>query len=145
MEDNLISESDNKKRFLLRKPIRLLTLFLLYAVIMVEAMVVNTFNSNNASIRASLRVTEKTHAIFTFIYHLGQFISSILVIVVMRIQDQRKGTVLYSVYHFCCGNVFPILRQPNDYYDHLFFHWILCHGDECLYYFMDRSISHLLL
>ena len=98
MEDNLISESDNKKRFLLRKPIRLLTLFLLYAVIMVEAMVVNTFNSNNASIRASLRVTEKTHAIFTFIYHLGQFISSILVIVVMRIQDQRKGTVLYSVF-----------------------------------------------
>ena len=98
MEDNLISESDNKKRFLLRKPIRIITLFLLYAVIMVEAMVVNTFNSNNASIRASLRVTEKTHAIFTFIYHVGQFISSILVIVVMRIQDQRKGTVLYSVF-----------------------------------------------
>ena len=98
MEDNLISQSDNKKRFLLRKPIRIITLFLLYAVIMVQAMVTNTFNSSNASIRASLRITEKTHAIFTFIYHVGQFISAICVIVIMRIQDQRKGTVLYSVF-----------------------------------------------
>ena len=98
MEDNLISQSDNKKRFLLRKPIRIITLFLLYAVVMVQAMVTNTFNSSNASIRASLRITEKTHAIFTFIYHVGQFISAICVIVIMRIQDQRKGTVLYSVF-----------------------------------------------
>ena len=33
MEDNLITLQDNKKRFLLRKPIRIITLFLLYAVI----------------------------------------------------------------------------------------------------------------
>ena len=97
MEDNLISESDNKKRFLLRKPIRIITLFLLYAVIMAEAMVANTFTSTNANIRASLRITEKTHAIFTFIYHVGQFLSAICIIVIMR-NPQRKGTVLYSVF-----------------------------------------------
>ena len=97
MEDNLITETDNKKRFVLRKPIRIMTLFLLYAVIMAEAMVVNTFNSSNASIRAALRITEKTHAIFTFIYHVGQFLSAICVILVMR-RPQRKGTVLYSVF-----------------------------------------------
>jgi hypothetical protein len=97
MEDNLIAETDNKKRFVLRKPIRILTLFLLYAVIMAEAMVVNTFNSSNASIRAALRITEKTHAMFTFIYHVGQFLSAICIILVMR-RPQRKGTVLYSVF-----------------------------------------------
>ena len=97
MEDNLITQTDNKKRFLLRKPIRLMTLFLLYAVVMAEAMVTNTFNSSNASIRASLRITEKTHAIFTFIYHVGQFLSAICVMVIMK-NPQRKGTVLYSVF-----------------------------------------------
>ena len=97
MEDNLIATQDNKKRFLLRKPIRIITLFLLYAVIMAEAMVANTFTSTNANIRASLRITEKTHAIFTFIYHVGQFLSAICIIVIMR-NPQRKGTVLYSVF-----------------------------------------------
>ena len=97
MEDNLIAIQDNKKRFLLRKPIRIITLFLLYAVIMAEAMVANTFTSTNANIRASLRITEKTHAIFTFIYHVGQFLSAICIIVIMR-NPQRKGTVLYSVF-----------------------------------------------
>ena len=97
MEDNLITLQDNKKRFLLRKPIRIITLFLLYAVIMAEAMVANTFTSTNANIRASLRITEKTHAIFTFIYHVGQFLSAICIIVIMR-NPQRKGTVLYSVF-----------------------------------------------
>ena len=97
MEDNLIEQTDNKKRFLLKKPIRIITLFLLYLVIMVEAMVTNTFNSSNASIRAALRITDKTHAIFTFIYQAGQFISAICVILIMR-HPQRKGTVLYSVF-----------------------------------------------
>ena len=97
MEDNLIAESDNKKRFLLRKPIRIITLFLLYSVVMVEAMVTNTFNSTNANIRAALRITDKTHAIFTFIYHVGQFLSAICTILIMR-NPQRKGTVLYSVF-----------------------------------------------
>jgi hypothetical protein len=64
---------------------------------MAEAMVANTFTSTNANIRASLRITEKTHAIFTFIYHVGQFLSAICIIVIMR-NPQRKGTVLYSVF-----------------------------------------------
>jgi len=97
MEDHLITEVDNKKRFVLRKPIRLITLFLLYAVVMAEAMVVTTFNSSNASIRAALRITDKTHAIFTFIYHVGQFLSAICILLIMR-RPQRKGTVLYSVF-----------------------------------------------
>ena len=97
MEDNLITETDNKKRFLLRKSIRIITLFLLYSVVMAEAMVTNTFNSSNANIRASLRITDKTHAIFTFIYNVGQFLSAIGIMLIMR-RPQRKGTVLYSVF-----------------------------------------------
>ena len=97
MEDNLITETDNKKRFLLRKSIRIITLFLLYSVVMAEAMVTNTFNSSNANIRASLRITDKTHTIFTFIYNVGQFLSAIGIMLIMR-RPQRKGTVLYSVF-----------------------------------------------
>lgn len=97
MEDNLISQSDEKKRFLLRKPIRVIALILLYLIIMTQAMVTNTFNSSNSSIRASLRITDKTHAIFTFIYHVGQFLSAICVILIMR-RPERKSTVLYSVF-----------------------------------------------
>ena len=67
MEDNLISEQDEKKRFLLRKPIRIIAQILLYSIIMVQAMVTNTFNSTNSNIRASLRITDKTHGIFTLI------------------------------------------------------------------------------
>ena len=97
MEDNLISQSDEKKRFLLRKPIRYLALVLLYLIIMAQAMVTFTFNSCNANIRASLRITDKTHAIFTFIYHVGQFLSAICVILIMR-RPERKSTVLYAVF-----------------------------------------------
>ena len=97
MEDNLISQQDEKKRFLLRKPIRIIAQILLYSIIMVQAMVTNTFNSTNSNIRASLRITDKTHGIFTLIYNIGQFLSAICVILIMR-RPERKSTVLYSVF-----------------------------------------------
>ena len=97
MDDNLIEKKEPSKRFVLRKTIRILTLILLHSTILVQSMVTSTFNSTNTNIRASLRITEKTHSIFTFIYHVGQFISAICVILVMRRPD-RKGTVLYSVF-----------------------------------------------
>ncbi len=97
MDDNLIEQKDQKERFVLKKPIRVLTLILLYSTVLVQSMVTNVFNTANSNIRASLRITDKTHSIFTFIYHLGQFISAICVILVMRRPD-RKGTVLYSVF-----------------------------------------------
>ena len=55
------------------------------------------FNVANAAIRAELRITEKTHAIFNFIFHLGEFISIICLMFVMRRPD-RKSTVLFSVF-----------------------------------------------
>ena len=97
MDDNLIEQKEPSKRFVLRKTIRFLTLILLHSTILVQSMVTTTFNSTNSNIRASLRITEKTHSIFTFIYHVGQFISSICVILVMRRPD-RKGTVLFSIF-----------------------------------------------
>ena len=97
MDDNLIEQKEPSKRFILRKSIRSITLILLHSTILVQSMVTSTFNSANPYIRASLRITEKTHSIFTFIYHIGQFISSICVILVLRRPD-RKGTVLYSVF-----------------------------------------------
>ena len=97
IEDNLIEQKEQKERFVLRKPIRVLTLILLYSIIITQTMITNVFNTANSSIRASLRITQKTHSIFTFIYHLGQFLSAICVILIMRRPD-RKGTVLYSVF-----------------------------------------------
>ena len=97
MDDNLIEQKEPSKRFVLRKTIRFFTLILLHSTILVQSMVTTTFNSTNPNIRASLRITENTHSIFTFIYHVGQFISSICVILVMRRPD-RKGTVLFSVF-----------------------------------------------
>ena len=97
MDDNLIQQKEHNKRFALRKSIRIITLILLHSTILVQSMVTTIFNSANPSIRASLRITNKTHSIFTFIYHVGQFISFICVILIMRRPD-RKGTVLYSVF-----------------------------------------------
>ena len=97
MDDNLIEQNEPSKRFILRKTIRSLTLFLLHSTILVQSMVTFTFNSNNQNIKESLRITEKTYEIFTFIYHIGQFVSAICVILIMRRPD-RKGTVLYSVF-----------------------------------------------
>ena len=97
MDDNLIEQKEPNKRFILRKTIRAIALILLHSTILVQSMVTTTFNTANSNIRASLRITEKTHSIFTFIYHLGQFISAICVILIMR-RPERKGTVLYSVF-----------------------------------------------
>ena len=97
MDDNLIQQKEHNKRFALRKSIRILTLILLHSTILVQSMVTTIFNIANLSIRASLRITAKTHSIFTFIYHVGQFISAICVILIMRRPD-RKGIVLYSVF-----------------------------------------------
>ena len=97
MDDNLIQQKEPTKRFILRKSIRSITLILLHSTILVQSMVSTIFNTANSSIRASLRITEKTHSIFTFIYHVGQFISAICIILVLRRPD-RKGTVLYSVF-----------------------------------------------
>ena len=97
MDDNLIEQKEPNKRFYLRKSIRILTLILLHSTIFAQSMVTTTFNTTNANIRASLRITEKTHKIFTFLYHMGQIISAFCVLLVMRRPD-RKGTVLYSVF-----------------------------------------------
>ena len=97
MDDNLIEQKEPEKRFLLRKSIRAITLILLHSTILVQSMVTSTFNTTNQNIRAELRITEKTHAIFTFLYHVGQFVSAICVILVLRRPD-RKGIVLYSVF-----------------------------------------------
>ena len=97
MDDNLIEKKEPEKRFILRKSIRYITLILLHSTIFVQSMVTSTFKTTNQNIRASLRITEKTHAIFTFIYHVGQFVSAICVILIMR-RPERKGTVLYSVF-----------------------------------------------
>ena len=55
------------------------------------------FNVSNASIRKELRISERTHFIFNFIFYLGQFISIIRLMFVMKRPD-RKSTVLFSVF-----------------------------------------------
>jgi hypothetical protein len=64
-------------------------------------MTTTIFNVANQSIRNELRITEKTHTIFNFIFHTGEFISVICLMVLMRRPD-RKSTVLFSVFATCC-------------------------------------------
>ena len=97
VEEDLIEQKEPTKRFTLKKPVRLAILVLLYLVICVQAMTMTIFNVANASIRAEIRITEKTHAIFNFIFNVGQFLSIVCLMFVMRRPD-RKSTVLFSVF-----------------------------------------------
>ena len=97
VEEDLIEQKEPTQRFTLKKPIRLVILVLLYLVICVQAMTMTIFNVANASIRAEIRITEKTHAIFNFIFNVGQFLSIVCLMFVMRRPD-RKSTVLFSVF-----------------------------------------------
>ena len=111
IDDNLIEQQEPTKRFTLRKSGRVAILALLYLTVTVQAMTTTIFNvanqsirkelSANQSIRKELRITEKTHTIFNFIFHTGEFISVICLMVLMRRPD-RKSTVLFSVFATCC-------------------------------------------
>ena len=96
-EDNLIEQKEETKRFTLRKPVRVAILILLYLIVCVQGMTMTIFNVANSSIRKELRITEKTHSIFNFIFHLGEFISIICLMFVMKRPD-RKSTVLFAVF-----------------------------------------------
>lgn len=100
VDDNLIEQKEETKRFVLRKSVRVVILILLYLTVCVQGMTITIFNVANSSIRADLRITEKTHAIFNFIFHLGEFISIICLMFIMRRPD-RKSTVLFSVFASC--------------------------------------------
>ena len=101
IDDNLIEQQEPTKRFTLRKSGRVAILALLYLTVTVQAMTTTIFNVANQSIRKELRITEKTHTIFNFIFHTGEFISVICLMVLMRRPD-RKSTVLFSVFAPCC-------------------------------------------
>jgi hypothetical protein len=96
-DDNLIEQQEPTKRFVLRKPVRIAILVLLYLAVCAQGMTMTIFNVANTSIRAELRITERTHAIFNFIFHVGEFISIICLMFIMRRAD-RKSTVLFSVF-----------------------------------------------
>ena len=96
-EDNLIEQKEATKRFVLRKPVRLAILILLYLTVFVQGVTMTIFNVANASIRKELRISERTHGIFNFIFHLGEFISIICLMFVMKRPD-RKSTVLFAVF-----------------------------------------------
>ena len=97
VEDNLIEQKEPTKRFLLKKPVRVVILVLLYLTVCAQAMTMTIFNVANASIRAELRISESTHAIFGLIFHLGEFMSIVCLMFVFRRAD-RKSTVLFSVF-----------------------------------------------
>ena len=96
-DDNLIEQQEPTKRFALRKLVRIAILVLLYLAVCAQGMTMTIFNVANTSIRAELRITERTHAIFNFIFHVGEFISIICLMFIMRRAD-RKSTVLFSVF-----------------------------------------------
>ena len=97
VEDNLIEQKEPTKRFLLKKPVRVAILVLLYLTVCAQAMTMTIFNVANASIRAELRISETTHAIFGLIFNFGQFMSIVCLMFVFRRPD-RKSTVLFSVF-----------------------------------------------
>ena len=96
-EEELIEQKEETKRFVLKKPVRVAILILLYLTLCVQGMTMTIFNVANASIRKEVRISERTHAIFNFIFHLGEFISIICLMFVMKRPD-RKSTVLFAVF-----------------------------------------------
>ena len=96
-EEDLIEQKEETKRFVLKKPVRVVILVLLYLTVCVQGMTMTIFNVANASIRKELRISERTHAIFNFIFHLGEFISIICLMFVMKRPD-RKSTVLFALF-----------------------------------------------
>ena len=97
VEEDLIEQKEPTKRFVLKKPARVAILVLLYLAVCAEAMTMTIFNVANTSIRAEIRITERTHAIFNFFFHVGEFLSIVCLMFVMRRPD-RKSTVLFSVF-----------------------------------------------
>ena len=97
IEENLIEQKEPTKRFVIKKSIRVVILILLYLTICVQGMTVTIFNLANASIREEIRITEKSHEIFNIIFHFGEFISLICLMIVMR-RPERKSTVLFSLF-----------------------------------------------
>ena len=100
VDDNLIEQKEETKRFVLRKSVRVVILVLLYLTVCVQGMTMTIFNVANTSIRAELRITERTHAIFNFIFRLGELMSIISLMFLMRRPD-RKSTVLFSCFASC--------------------------------------------
>ena len=96
-EEDLIEQKEETKRFVLKKPVRVAILILLYLTLCVQGMTMTIFNVANSSIRKEVRISERTHAIFNFIFHLGEFISIICLMFVMKRPD-RKSTVLFAVF-----------------------------------------------
>ena len=96
-DENLIEQEEPTKRFALTKPIRIGILTLLYLAICVQGMTMTIFNVANSSIRAELRITERTHGIFNFFFHVGEFLSIVSLMFIMRRAD-RKSTVLFSIF-----------------------------------------------
>jgi hypothetical protein len=99
VEDN-IEKIEATKRFPLRKSIRMAILTLLYLTVCVQGMTVTIFNAANKNIREALQISEKTHSIFNFIFNVGQFLSIICLMIIMRKPD-RKSTVLFSLFASC--------------------------------------------
>ena len=100
VDDNLIEQKEETKRFVLRKSVRVAILILLYLTVCVQGMTMTIFNVANASIRADLRITERTHSIFNLIFRLGELMSIISLMFLMRKAD-RKSTVLFSLFASC--------------------------------------------
>ena len=95
--DNPIEYKDHTKRFILRKSVRVAILILLYSALYVQAMITAIFNISNKSICEELRITQRTHEIFNFIFHSGEFIGFICFLVIMRRPD-GYNTILFSVF-----------------------------------------------
>ena len=98
-------------------------------------MITTIFNIANKSIYEELRITERTHAIFNFIFHSGEFIGFICLLVIMR-KPKRYNTILFSV--FCSYSLLALFQFSDSQMILISCNFFIafCYGNECLYYFM---------
>lgn len=95
--DDVFLEKKETTRFVLRKSTRAIILLLLYLSVAVLSMTMAIFKAASVPIRNALLISNSTYEILTFVFHLGEFISTVSLMLLMRKAD-RKDTVLFSLF-----------------------------------------------
>ena len=98
-DENLIEQEEPTKRFALTKPIRIAILVLLYLAICVQGMTMTIFNVANTNIRAELRITEKTHAIFNFFFPCWRIPFNCILNVYYEKSRQKKYSTFFNFWN----------------------------------------------
>ena len=95
--DDVFLEKKEEERFVLKKGTRAIIILLLFISCGVLNMTMSIFKAASVEIAKALLIRPETQEIFSFVFNLGQFISTISLMLLFR-KVNRKLTVLFSLF-----------------------------------------------